>query len=120
LILLNSYGILLWVSVFDMTEAQAIVMAEAKTSMFKDDDMPKSITSKKLNGLNYLAWAHAVKIFLQGKRMLKYLTDNPPNKKDPTYEDWMSGDSVVMGWLWHSMKPHVSTAVEFCDSSKKI
>jgi hypothetical protein len=50
--------------VFDMTEAQAIVMAEAKTSMFKDDDMPKSITSKKLNGLNYLAWAHAVKILL--------------------------------------------------------
>jgi hypothetical protein len=65
--LLNSYSILLWVSVFDMTEAQAIVMAEAKTSMFKDDNMPKSITSKKLNGLNYLAWAHAVKIFLRGK-----------------------------------------------------
>ena len=42
-----------------MIEAQAIVMVEAKTSMFKDDDMPKSITSKKLNGLNYLAWAHA-------------------------------------------------------------
>jgi hypothetical protein len=52
--------------------------------------------------------------------MLKYLTDNPPDKKDPTYEDWMSGDSVVMGWLWHSMEPHVSTTVEFCDSSKKI
>ena len=47
-----------------MIEAQAIVMAEAKTSMFKDDDMPKSITSKKLNGLNYLARAHAVKILL--------------------------------------------------------
>ena len=51
---------------------------------------------------------------------MKYLTDNPPDKKDPTYEDWMSGDSVVMGWLWHSMEPHVSTTVEFCDSSKKI
>ena len=48
LILLNSYSILLWVSVFDMTEAQVIVMAEAKTSMFRDDDMPKSITSKKI------------------------------------------------------------------------
>ena len=52
--------------------------------------------------------------------MLKYLIDNPPDKKDPTYEDWMSGDSVVMGWLWHSMEPHVSTTVEFCDFSKKI
>jgi hypothetical protein len=53
--------------VFDMTEAQAIVMAEAKTSMVKDDDMPKSITSKKLNGLNYLAWADAVKFFFFDK-----------------------------------------------------
>ena len=60
--------------------------------------------------------------------MLKYLTNNPLDKKDPTYEDWMSGDSIVMGcgdsivmgWLWHSMEPHVSTTVEFYDSSKKI
>ena len=52
--------------------------------------------------------------------MLKYWTNNPLDKKDPTYEDWMSGDSIVMGWLWHSMEPHVSTTVEFYDSSKKI
>jgi hypothetical protein len=60
--------------------------------------MPKSITLKKLNGLNYLAWAHSAKIFLRGKQKLKYLTDNPPDKGNPIYEDWMSED-CVMGWL---------------------
>ncbi|KAF9603065.1 hypothetical protein IFM89_033790 [Coptis chinensis] len=32
----------------------------------------------------------------------------------------MCEDSIVMGWLWHSMEPHIATTVEFCDSSKKI
>lgn len=47
-----------------------------KTSLIEDDDMSKSITSKKLNGLNYLVWVHAVKVFLCGKKKLKYLTNN--------------------------------------------
>jgi hypothetical protein len=38
--------------VFAMTEEKSIVVAEGKTLLFKDDDMPKSITSKKLNSLN--------------------------------------------------------------------
>lgn len=45
--------------------------------------------------------------------------DNPPDKGGKTYEDWMSEDSVVMGWLWHSMKPYIATTVEFSDYSKK-
>ncbi|KAF9605352.1 hypothetical protein IFM89_016487 [Coptis chinensis] len=28
--------------------------------------------------------------------------------------------TIVMGWLWHSMEPHIATTVEFCNSSKKI
>ncbi len=32
----------------------------------------------------------------------------------------MSEDSIVMGWLWHSMESQVATKVEFCDSSNKI
>jgi hypothetical protein len=29
--------------------------------------------------------------------------DDPSDKGDKTYEDWMTEDSVVMGLLWHSM-----------------
>ena len=41
-----------------MAEIEAKVIA-----MGKDDDMSEFITTKKLNDDNYLAWAHAVKIF---------------------------------------------------------
>lgn len=50
-----------------------------------------------------LPWVHAVKIFLQEKRMLKYLVDNP-YKKDSTYEDWMSegfSSYGCCGILWN-------------------
>ena len=51
-------------------ENTTTVMAENKSSLIRDDDMPKSITSKRLNGLNYLAWTHAVKVNLCGKKKL--------------------------------------------------
>ena len=76
-------------------------MAENKSSLIRDDDMPKSITSKRLNGLNYLAQAHAVKVYLRGKKKLKHLTYPQPDVKASNYEDWMSEDSIVMGWLWN-------------------
>ena len=25
-----------------------------------------------------------------------------------------------MGWIWHSLEPHVATTMEFCDTSKEI
>ena len=33
-----------------------------------------------------------MKIFLCGQQKLKYLTDNPPNSGDSTYDDWISED----------------------------
>ena len=53
--------------VFDTTKEELIVMAERKTLLLKDDDVSKSITLKKLNIINYLTWAQAMKIFLPGK-----------------------------------------------------
>ncbi|KAF9619549.1 hypothetical protein IFM89_007376 [Coptis chinensis] len=47
-----------------------------------DDFLPESITAKKLNDVNYLAWAHAVRIYLCGKKKLNYLTNNPPASID--------------------------------------
>ena len=58
-----------WIA-FDIAEGKFIVIYKEKQSLFKDDNVPKKITSKKLNGLNYLAWAHAMKVFLCGSRKL--------------------------------------------------
>jgi hypothetical protein len=53
--------------VFDMAEEKFTVIVQGKPPLLHDD-MPKSISSKKLNGPNYLAWAHAVKSFFVGNK----------------------------------------------------
>ena len=56
-------------------------MAEDKSSLIRYDDMPKSITLKKIEWFELFAWTHAVKVYLHGKKKLKYLTDQPPDVK---------------------------------------
>ena len=52
-------------------------MFDERKSLLNDDDMPKSITLNKLNGLNYLVWTHAMNNFLSVKKNLKYLINDP-------------------------------------------
>ena len=47
-------------------------MAEDKSSLIRYDDMPKSITLKKIEWFELFAWTHAVKVYLHGKKKLKY------------------------------------------------
>lgn len=72
-------------------------MPEDKTSLIKVDDIPKLITLRKLNGLNYFAQVLSVKSFLRGKNKLKNFDNNKPsNIGASNHKDWMSGDSIVM------------------------
>ncbi|GMP98381.1 hypothetical protein CsSME_00046294 [Camellia sinensis var. sinensis] len=73
----------------------AEIVAKAM-AVSKDDNMPKSIITKKLNGANYLAWAHAVKIFLHGMKKSRFLGKLPPATDDKAYDDWCSKDFCVM------------------------
>lgn len=58
--------------------------------------------------------------FFCGKKKSRYLTELPLAEDDKSYDDWLSEDLCVMGWLWHSSEPHVATTVEFYDTSKDI
>lgn len=51
---------------------------------------------------------------------IENLMDNPPVMKDDSYVHWMSEESIVMGWLWHNMEPHMGTTIECCDFLKTI
>ena len=42
-----------------------------------------------------------MKVYLRGKKKLKYLTYPQPDVKASNYEDWISEDSIVMRWLWN-------------------
>ncbi|KAF7119628.1 hypothetical protein RHSIM_Rhsim13G0000300 [Rhododendron simsii] len=100
------------------TVTDSKIVTQSKTIV--TPDLPRSITSKKLDGLNYLSWAHAVKVYLRGKRQSKFITDLPPPKGDASLPEWEEEDSDLMCLLWHSLEPHIATTVEFCDTSKQI
>lgn len=50
-ILQSKIAILTTLVVIDMAVEKSIVMSKEKISLLNNDDVPKSITSKKLNGL---------------------------------------------------------------------
>ncbi|KAL5709075.1 hypothetical protein ACHQM5_019801 [Ranunculus cassubicifolius] len=87
---------------------------------YVNDDLGKSITSEKLNGDNYLQWSYAVVHYIRAKKKLKILTDDALSSSDPTYEDWMASNSMVLTWLWHSMESKVLTNVQFLPTAKQV
>ncbi|KAF9589938.1 hypothetical protein IFM89_029554 [Coptis chinensis] len=87
---------------------------------YVNDDLGKPITNTRLNGNNYLSWSYAVEHFIRAKKKSKILTGDPPDSTDPTYEDWMASNSMVLTWLWNSMEPKVLTNVQFLPTAKRV
>ncbi|KAH7837531.1 hypothetical protein Vadar_014893 [Vaccinium darrowii] len=104
----------------DPKSSSVAASSKSQSVYSKYDALPRSITSTKLNGHNYLSWAHAVKVYLRGQRQTKFITDLPPAKGDAALPDWEQEDSLLMGQFWHSLEPHVAITVEFCDTTKQI
>ena len=86
------------------------------------------ITVHRLNGRNFLEWSQSVKLAIDGRGKLGYLTGETkqPSEKDPGFRTWRSENSLVMAWLLNSMelsiaKPHmfIKTAKEVWDSVRE-
>ncbi|CAH9101463.1 unnamed protein product [Cuscuta europaea] len=86
------------------------------------------ITSHRLNGKNYLEWSQSVKLAIDGRGKLGYLTGEIKSKLpgEEGYSTWRSENSLVIVWLLSSMeasiaKPHMfmKTAKEVWDSIKE-
>ncbi|KAF9599502.1 hypothetical protein IFM89_038687 [Coptis chinensis] len=42
--------------------------------------------------------------FIRAKKKSKILIGDPLDSTDPTYEDWMASNSMVLTWLWNRME----------------
>ena len=61
-------------------------MASSREMLMKN----LSGTSIKLNGKNYQLWSQAFETFIGAHRKTSYLTVDPPETKDSTYDDWFA------------------------------
>ena len=69
----------------------------------------------KLNDHNYLLWVKAFTVFLGIHRKVKHIIDDPPSPKDPTYNDWLATEYMVI-LLFNSMESNITLKVIFLTS----
>ncbi|XP_018716081.2 uncharacterized protein LOC108954493 [Eucalyptus grandis] len=85
------------------------------------DSVNVQITTIKLNGSsNYLLWAQAVKVYINAKGKLHYLTTDPPDENSRDYSGWMRENDTLLVWLWNSMEPSIATNVMFHTTAKGV
>ncbi|KAL3751835.1 hypothetical protein ACJRO7_012637 [Eucalyptus globulus] len=93
-------------------------MSDTKAST---DSVNVQITTIKLNGSsNYLLWAQAVKVYINAKGKLHYLTTDPPDENSRDYNGWMRENDTLLVWLWNSMEPSIAANVMFHTTAKGV
>ena len=80
------------------------------------------ITFHKLNGNNYLEWSQSVKLAVDGRGKLGYLTGEvtKPASDDPTFTVWRSENSLVTAWLLNSMEASIAKPNLFLPTTKDV
>lgn len=68
------------------------------------DDSFFQVMAKKLNGRNYWEWAQSIKLVVEGKGKIRYLTGDAKQSKNVNLQKrWKSESSVVMAGLVNSI-----------------
>ena len=67
------------------------------------------LTIHKLNGKNYVEWAHLVKLLIDGKGKLGHLIGEvtKPTVGDTNMKAWRFENSMIIAWLINSMEPTI-------------
>ena len=86
------------------------------------DNSTFQFTVEKLNGKNFLEWAQSIKLVIDGKGKLGYLTGETkrPSSTDASLQKWKSENSMVTAWLVNSMKPSIGKTYMFLPSAKEV
>ena len=80
------------------------------------------LTGQKLNGQNFLEWAQSMKLAIDGRGKLDYLTRerDRPATGDPGLATWNSENSLVIAWLINSMEPAIAKPHMFLPTAKDV
>lgn len=76
----------------------------------------------KMNGKNYNEWAQTVRLVLDSKGKLGFLTGAvaEPTSGDPRYKQWKSENSLIIAWLVSSMETGIGKPYMFLPSAKDV
>lgn len=92
-------------------------------AMSSNNNSTLQLTVEKLDGKNFREWAQSIKLVIDGKGKLGYLTGETkePPSTDPTQgKKWKSENSMVMAWLVNSMQPAIGKTYLFLPTAKDV
>ncbi|CAH9107930.1 unnamed protein product [Cuscuta europaea] len=80
------------------------------------------ITSHRLNGTNYLEWSQSVRLAIDGRGKLGYITGEiqPKLPAEEGYRTWRSENSLITAWLLNSMEPLIAKPHMFMKTAKEV
>ncbi|XP_057505543.1 uncharacterized protein LOC130788863 [Actinidia eriantha] len=67
------------------------------------------VTSVLLNGKNFHAWSRSFQLYLGGKRKTRWILgkEPKPTESDPTFDEWVANNCIILGWMFNSMEDRV-------------
>ncbi|CAL5381095.1 unnamed protein product [Camellia sinensis] len=81
------------------------------------------LSAEKLNGKNFREWAQSVKLAVDGRGKLGYLTGDsqkPESTDAVAVQRWRSENSLITSWLINSMKPTIGKTYMFLPTAKEV
>ena len=87
------------------------------------NNSPLHLAVEKLNGKNYREWAQTIKLIINGKGKLGFLTGKtrrPPPTDAVASQKWQSENSFITSCLINSMKPVIGKMYIFLPTAKDV
>ncbi|XP_057951158.1 uncharacterized protein LOC131145973 [Malania oleifera] len=87
------------------------------------DNTAFPLSVEKLNGKNFLEWAQSIKLVIEGKWRLGYLTGErkkPATTDIAALQKLKAENSMVTAWLINSMKPSIGKIYLFLPMAKDV
>ncbi|KAL9673822.1 hypothetical protein QQ045_030084 [Rhodiola kirilowii] len=75
-----------------------------------------------LKGDNYQEWEQALRNAFRARRKLAFIDGRitQPAETDAHYDDWCSVNSMMIGWILHTVDSSIRTSLSYCDSVKVL
>ena len=79
-------------------------------------------TTSMFNGQNYFAWSQSQTTFLKSRGKMGYVDGRiqAPSTTDPSYDQWEITNSLIMGWVIHSMVLEIGEGYLSMDTAQDI
>ena len=91
-------------------------------SLNSNDNPGNIITQVQLRGENYDEWARAMRTALRAKKKYGFVdgTIKQPVENAPEIEDWWMVNSMLVSWVFNTIKPRLRSTISHMEIVKDL